>query len=99
MPGSKDKTITPWESHKIMQNLREMRNPRSVYYLIIFYNLRACLSFKVTIIVKILALYKRTFNPSRELKIFIENIETVCGLMWLSIKRSKSFLEGPKLIF
>ena len=50
----------------------------------------------LTTAVQFLALYTRTINPRRELKIFIEYIQNVP--MWFSIKKSKSFVEGPKLI-
>ncbi|XP_047127194.1 uncharacterized protein LOC124808186 [Hydra vulgaris] len=53
----------------------------------------------LTTAVRILALYTRTINPSRELKIFVEYIQTVYTPMWFNIKKSKSFTEGPKLIF
>ncbi|XP_065677066.1 uncharacterized protein LOC105847823 isoform X3 [Hydra vulgaris] len=53
----------------------------------------------LTTAVRILALYTRTINPSKELKIFVENIQTVYTPMWFNIKKSKSFTEGPKLIF
>ncbi|XP_065678370.1 uncharacterized protein LOC124807446 isoform X2 [Hydra vulgaris] len=53
----------------------------------------------LTTAVRILALYTRTVNPSRELKIFVEYIRTVYTPMWFNIKKSKSFTEGPKLIF
>nr|XP_047138771.1 uncharacterized protein LOC105846338 isoform X2 [Hydra vulgaris] len=53
----------------------------------------------LTTAVRILALYTRTINPSRELKIFVEYIQTVYTPVWFNIKKSKNFTEVPKLIF
>nr|XP_047132431.1 uncharacterized protein LOC105843194 [Hydra vulgaris] len=53
----------------------------------------------LTTAVRILALYTRTINPSGELKIFVEYIQTVYTPMWFNTKKSKSFTEGSKLVF
>lgn len=53
----------------------------------------------LTLAIRILSLYCRTKEPSKELQMLVDYIQNIYGPFWFRYKCSRSWLEGPQILF
>lgn len=58
-----------------------------------------CLARWITTALRLLMLYARTAEPTKEMRMIVLYIQRVYVPVWFSVKKAKSFLEGPKILF